>query len=67
MDNHNPTEREREKERAKILIEELKILQGVTNRIAQKFLERKNKLSRSLWGCYPSKWKRSLIFMGCVF
>ncbi|MGT0058103.1 hypothetical protein V5H70_07600 [Helicobacter pylori] len=37
MDNHNPTERE--KERAKILIEELKILQGVINRMAQNSLE----------------------------
>lgn len=36
MDNH-PTERE--KERAKILIEELKILQGVINRMAQNSLE----------------------------
>ncbi|GAA7595314.1 hypothetical protein JP0555_14510 [Helicobacter pylori] len=35
MDNHNPTE----KEKAKILIEELKILQGVTNRMAQNSLE----------------------------
>ncbi len=33
MDNHNPTERE--KERAKILAEELKIFQGVTNKMAQ--------------------------------
>ncbi len=38
MDN-NLTERE--KERAKILIEELKILQGVINRMAQNSLERK--------------------------
>ncbi len=52
MDN-TPTDRE--KERAKILIEELKILQGVINRMVQKSLECKNKLSRSLWGCYPSK------------
>ncbi len=37
MDNHNPTERE--KERAKILIEELKILRGVINRMAQNSLE----------------------------
>ncbi len=37
MDNHNPTDRE--KERAKILIEELKILQGVINRMAQNSLE----------------------------
>ncbi|WP_199496094.1 hypothetical protein [Helicobacter pylori] len=37
MDNHNPTERE--KERVKILIEELKILQGVINRMAQNSLE----------------------------
>ncbi len=37
MDNHNPTERE--KERAKILIEELKILQGVINKMAQNSLE----------------------------
>ncbi len=37
MDNHNPTGRE--KERAKILIEELKILQGVINRMAQNSLE----------------------------
>ncbi|GAA9898034.1 hypothetical protein VN0773_14640 [Helicobacter pylori] len=37
MDNHNPTEREKEK--AKILIEELKILQGVINRMAQNSLE----------------------------
>ncbi len=37
MDNHNPTERE--KERAKILAEELKILQGVINRMAQNSLE----------------------------
>ncbi|WP_187871488.1 hypothetical protein KVC60_01140 [Helicobacter pylori] len=37
MDNHNPTERE--KERAKILIEELKILQGAINRMAQNSLE----------------------------
>ncbi|WRD24232.1 hypothetical protein E5K66_06950 [Helicobacter pylori] len=37
MDNHNPTERE--KDRAKILIEELKILQGVINRMAQNSLE----------------------------
>ncbi|WP_128480923.1 hypothetical protein [Helicobacter pylori] len=36
MDNH-PTERE--KERAKILIEELKILQGVINRMTQNSLE----------------------------
>ncbi|WQX20536.1 hypothetical protein E5P68_06770 [Helicobacter pylori] len=36
MDN-NPTDRE--KERAKILIEELKILQGVINRMAQNSLE----------------------------
>ncbi|RVY53889.1 hypothetical protein [Helicobacter pylori] len=35
MDNHNPTDR------AKILIEELKILQGVINRMAQNSLERK--------------------------
>ncbi|KMZ45809.1 hypothetical protein [Helicobacter pylori] len=33
MDNHNPTDR------AKILIEELKILQGVINRMAQNSLE----------------------------
>ncbi|WRD85110.1 hypothetical protein E5E57_06730 [Helicobacter pylori] len=33
MDNHNPTDRE------KILIEELKILQGVINRMAQNSLE----------------------------
>ncbi|GAA8836998.1 hypothetical protein Va27_15010 [Helicobacter pylori] len=39
MDNHNPTEREKEK--AKILIEELKILQGVINRMVQNSLERK--------------------------
>ncbi|MFP6298688.1 hypothetical protein ACR9L4_07420 [Helicobacter pylori] len=37
MDNHNLTDRE--KERAKILIEELKILQGVINRMAQNSLE----------------------------
>ncbi|GAA9944890.1 hypothetical protein VN1204_14180 [Helicobacter pylori] len=37
MDNHNPTERE--KDRAKILIEELKILQGVINRMVQNSLE----------------------------
>ncbi len=37
MDNHNPTGRE--KERAKILAEELKILQGVINRMAQNSLE----------------------------
>ncbi len=37
MDNHNPTDRE--KERAKILIEELKILQGVINRMVQNSLE----------------------------
>ncbi|MCG3025927.1 hypothetical protein ACLGAE_07955 [Helicobacter pylori] len=37
MDNHNPTDRE--KDRAKILIEELKILQGVINRMAQNSLE----------------------------
>ncbi|WQX24783.1 hypothetical protein E5P66_06705 [Helicobacter pylori] len=37
MDNHNPTERE--KEREKILTEELKILQGVINRMAQNSLE----------------------------
>ncbi len=37
MDNHNPTDRE--KERAEILIEELKILQGVINRMAQNSLE----------------------------
>ncbi|WP_096532914.1 hypothetical protein [Helicobacter pylori] len=37
MDNHNPTDRE--KERAKILAEELKILQGVINRMAQNSLE----------------------------
>ncbi|GAA7181501.1 hypothetical protein HpCK102_14060 [Helicobacter pylori] len=37
MDNHNPTERE--KDRAKILIEELKILQGVINKMAQNSLE----------------------------
>ncbi|WP_187941466.1 hypothetical protein [Helicobacter pylori] len=37
MDNHNPTDRE--KERAKILIEELKILQSVINRMAQNSLE----------------------------
>ncbi|GAA9288265.1 hypothetical protein TH0233_14550 [Helicobacter pylori] len=37
MDNHNPTERE--KERAKILIEELKILQSVINRMVQNSLE----------------------------
>ncbi|WRE28887.1 hypothetical protein KVE92_07060 [Helicobacter pylori] len=37
MDNHNPTDRE--KERAKILVEELKILQGVINRMAQNSLE----------------------------
>ncbi len=37
MDNHNPTDRE--KERAKILIEELKILQGIINRMAQNSLE----------------------------
>ncbi len=36
MDNH-PTDRE--KERVKILIEELKILQGVINRMAQNSLE----------------------------
>ncbi|GAA7232799.1 hypothetical protein HpCK35_17550 [Helicobacter pylori] len=35
MDNHNPTDR------AKILIEELKILQGVINKMAQNSLERK--------------------------
>ncbi|MDU9728818.1 hypothetical protein RGC45_07095 [Helicobacter pylori] len=33
MDNHNPTDRE------KILIEELKILQGIINRMAQNSLE----------------------------
>ncbi|MGN8501032.1 hypothetical protein ACR9L1_07960 [Helicobacter pylori] len=33
MDNHNPTDR------AKILVEELKILQGVINRMAQNSLE----------------------------
>ncbi|WP_208355932.1 hypothetical protein [Helicobacter pylori] len=33
MDNHNPTDR------AKILIEELKILQGIINRMAQNSLE----------------------------
>ncbi len=33
MDNHNPTDR------AKILIEELKILQSVINRMAQNSLE----------------------------
>ncbi len=37
MGNHNPTERE--KERVKILIEELKILQGVINRMVQNSLE----------------------------
>ncbi len=37
MDNHNPTSKE--KERAKILAEELKILQGVINRMAQNSLE----------------------------
>ncbi|WRB94393.1 hypothetical protein KVE28_07090 [Helicobacter pylori] len=37
MDNHNPTDRE--KEREKTLIEELKILQGVINRMAQNSLE----------------------------
>ncbi|PUB92072.1 hypothetical protein C2S42_07010 [Helicobacter pylori] len=37
MDNHNPTERE--KERTKILIEELKILQGIINRMTQNSLE----------------------------
>ncbi|MDU9702058.1 hypothetical protein [Helicobacter pylori] len=37
MDNHNPTDRE--KERAKILIEELKILQSVINRMVQNSLE----------------------------
>ncbi len=37
MDNHNPTERE--KERAKILAEELKILQGIINRMVQNSLE----------------------------
>ncbi|GAA8367589.1 hypothetical protein HpNP2_14650 [Helicobacter pylori] len=37
MDNHNPTDRE--KERAKILAEELKILQGVINRMVQNSLE----------------------------
>ncbi len=37
MDNHNPTERE--KERAKILAGEFKILQGVINRMAQNSLE----------------------------
>ncbi len=37
MDNHNPTERE--KERAKIFAGELKILQSVINRMAQNSLE----------------------------
>ncbi|MCQ2867666.1 hypothetical protein JT255_03760 [Helicobacter pylori] len=37
MDNHNPTDRD--KDRAKILVEELKILQGVINRMAQNSLE----------------------------
>lgn len=37
MDNHNPTDRE--KEREKILIEELKILQGAINRMVQNSLE----------------------------
>ncbi|WRE57275.1 hypothetical protein KVC37_06620 [Helicobacter pylori] len=37
MDNHNPTDRE--KERVKILAEELEILQGVINRMAQNSLE----------------------------
>ncbi|GAA7252038.1 hypothetical protein ID0469_14810 [Helicobacter pylori] len=37
MDNHNPTDRE--KERVKILAEELEILQGVINRMVQNSLE----------------------------
>ncbi len=52
MDNHNPTERE--KEREKILAEELKILQGVTNRIAQNSLEcKKWTLALAVGGFIP--------------
>ncbi len=53
MDNHNPTERGREKERAKILTEELKILQGVINRMVQKSLECKITLALVVLGVIP--------------
>ncbi|GHQ68883.1 hypothetical protein VN0401_14630 [Helicobacter pylori] len=52
MDNHNPTEREKEK--ANILIEELKILQGVINRMVQNSLEcKKWTLALAVGGFIP--------------
>ncbi len=51
MDNH-PTEREK---RVKILIEELKILQGVISRMVQKSLEHKKWTLALAVGFYPSK------------
>ncbi|GAA9342092.1 hypothetical protein TH0551_14920 [Helicobacter pylori] len=53
MDNHNPTERE--KDRAKILIEELKILQGVINKMAQNSLECKKWTLALAVGVLPLK------------
>ncbi|EQL49854.1 hypothetical protein N403_07765 [Helicobacter pylori FD430] len=49
MDNHNPTDR------AKILIEELKILQVVINRMAQNSLECKKWTLVLAVGVYPLK------------
>ncbi len=52
MDNHNPTDRE--KERAKILAGELKILQSVINRMAQNSLEcKKWTLALAVGGFIP--------------
>ncbi|GAA6978961.1 hypothetical protein ID1001_13630 [Helicobacter pylori] len=55
------------KDREKILIEELKILQGVINRMAQNSLECKKWTLALVVGFYPLKWKRFLVFMGYAF
>ncbi len=55
------------KDREKILIEELKILQGVINRMAQNSLECKKWTLALATGVLSLKIEAISIFMGCVF